>query len=296
MLIDTFLFSEPHEDDLLYLKLKLQDSQVDYFVLQESAHTLQGKKKGLSAQDVVSQDRFAPYRHKIHIVSSDLLVAEGNKTENAHFTRERWQRSLCTEALLHIATHDGNTHVLVSDVDEMVDFTCPVRTESFWDCINKSPQHAWIGRMRYWYDYDNRCFLPTIRIPVVRYHPNTITQMLENVRYVNAPDINYPHNTFDAGEDPIAFEYSYVYRSLQDLWRKKCTYAHNGFTMDSLEEGLKLNAWPRPPERGEGRSEYDFFEKVELTEQNSPQYVRENLESLRTGLVDPNYKENRKSE
>ncbi len=95
---------------------------------------------------------------------------------------------------------------------------------------------------------------------------------------------------------PVAFEYSYCFRSFEEVMRKKRTYSHTGFCEASVRSGLACNHWPRSPNRGEvvGQEPYDFFEKVELTEENSPKYVRDNLYWLRTNIVADDYKVKRK--
>lgn len=293
IIYDTFLFSEPHEADLLYLKCVLEDSGVDGWFVQENVFTLQGDPKQLHALDIVlSQDRFQPFRHKIHFSNLNNKVLEG-KDENHNFLRERNQRVAFLSGSSSTFQVDQDTYFIVSDVDEMIDFSDEDRSKRFKEACKQNKERAfWIQRMRYWYDYDNRCYLDDIHIPVVPIHL---------LHYSGAGVIPQSRHFKDYSrcygglDNPIAFEYSYVFKTIEDLYRKKCTYAHTGFTMESLEEALKLNAWPRPKERGESRGPHDFFETVELTPENSPKYVRENLELIKTNIVDKNYKENRKA-
>lgn len=286
-IIDTFLFSESHEDDLLFIKFNLENDAVDYWIIQENGYTLQGEKKPLYAEQVLSQDRFKPYLSKVIIASADHLFYPNCKDENINFQRENWQRTLATQ-FLQTTTDSG--YVIVSDVDEAFDFSDKERSKRLFEIIEQNHDLVHIGRMRYWYDYDNRCYLPNIRIPlvkleIVRGNPGVLGQ----VRH-------FTQKVYDAGEEPLAFEYSYVFRNMEDVWRKKCTYAHTNFTEESIKIALECNHWPRPPERGEklGDNPYDFFETVELNEKNSPAFVRENLTSFKTNIVNPNYKEARK--
>jgi hypothetical protein len=292
IIYDTFLFSEPYEADLLYLKCVLEDSGVDGWFVQENVFTLQGDPKQLHAQDIVlSQDRFQPFRHKIHFSNLNNKVIEG-KDENHNFLRERNQRIAFLSSLSSTFQVNQDTYFIVSDVDEMIDFSDEDRSRRFKEACEQNKERAfWIQRMRYWYDYDNRCYLDDIHIPVVPIHL---------LHYSGAGVIPQSRHFKDYSrcygglDNPIAFEYSYVFKTIEDLYRKKCTYAHTGFTMESLEEGLRTNSWPRPKERGESRGPHDFFETVELTPENSPKYVRENLELIKTNTVDKNYRENRK--
>jgi len=143
--------------------------------------------------------------------------------------------------------------------------------------------------MRYWYDYDNRCYLDDIHIPAVP------IRMLRSIGQPAMMSRHYDCVKYNAGEFPIAFEYSYCFKSAEEIWRKKCTYSHTGFTKDDIDIALKCNHWVRSPNRNErvGDYQYDFFEKAILNEQNSPKYVRDNLRWLKTNIIDTNYKTNR---
>lgn len=287
-IIDTFLFSEPHESDLLYIKLINQQSRVDWHIIQENAYTTKGEWKGCFANEVLKEERFAPFRDKVIVVSADNKNGDSSE-ENTNFYREGWQRTICVNVLNSIVK-SGDDLVIVSDVDESIDFSCANRADRF-DEFSKSVNGYpfWIQRVRYWYDYDNLCSLPNIRIPLIQ---------VKNISQGGAlPQMRHYHDdsrTYYNWDNPLAFEYSYVFKTWQDVQRKHITYAHTGLsdTFD-IQRALALNAWIRSKNRGEKRSEYDFFEKVELTEQNSPKYVRDNIQSLRTGIVATNYKENR---
>ena len=291
MLVDTFLFSEPHEDDLLWLKFKLEDPFVDMWIIQECDHTLQGDFKGFFAEEVLSQERFKPFLSRIQIAKYQGVIGVVDGTENANFTRENAQRTLCGDCLTQLP---NDTMVMISDTDEMIDFTSDDRFNRFTDIVGKHlNDFCFLGRMRYWFDYDNRCYLPNIRIPIMNLgfmKQNGLERCLGSIRHQMG---QHPDRTYDANESPIAFEYSYVFKSLEELWRKKTTYAHNNFDIECLEQSLKCNHWPRTNKRGEkvGQEPYDFFEIVELTEENSPAYVRENLAELKTNIVHPKYKE-----
>lgn len=290
-IIDTFLFSEPHEADLLYLKFVLENDCVDIWVLQENAYSTQGHYKGLFAEEVLQQERFSPFLDKVAVVSAESQVLEGHD-EGHNFGRENWQRQLCLQ-LFAQAELPRNSLVIVSDTDEMVDFSDEQRRNRLVEIFERHAQNdvVYIGRMRYWFDYDNRAYIPCIRIPFI-----PIKRLAESPILIS--QVRHHHGiTYDAGEEPLAFEYSYVFKSIEDVWRKKCTYAHTNFTYESIKIALECNHWPRCKERGEtvGADPMDWFEKVELTESNSPKYVRDNLEYLRTNIVDPDYKLNRKN-
>lgn len=285
--IDTFLFSEEYEADLLFLKLTLESNIVDKWIIQENAYTLKGEFKDLHAENVINQPRFTQFRDRI-VIESRKHLTNTDQSENSNFIRERIQRAFCLNFLQKYA--NDSDLIIVSDTDEMIDFSNQERKQRFFDIAEKNVC-AWVGRRRYWYQHNNECRLNTIRIPVINYgllrnNMDLITQ----VRYFNDPN-----STFDSYDNPIAFEYSYVFKNVDELFRKKCTYAHTGFDRESVEIGVKCNHWPRSKARGEalGSNPCDFFEIIELTETNSPKYVRDNLATINTNVVDPNYKANR---
>jgi hypothetical protein len=290
MIIDTFLFSEPYENDLLYLKLILENDGVDLWIIQENSYTTQGEYKGVHAKSVLAEERFKPYLHKIMVVSADEKGKNSND-EGSNFERENWQRTLCLQALSKFAS--SNDSIIVSDTDESIDFSDSNRKNRFYELIEKHQSvPIWVGRMRYWYDFDNRCYIHGLRIPVVPY--SLLLQQPASIMRVRHQAFG---PAYDANEDPIAFEYSYVFKNIDDIWRKKTTFAHNNYTYDCIVEGLKYNHFPASPLRGDakpGTHEHDWLEEVVLTTKNSPQYVRDNLDTLKTNLVDPNYKYNRK--
>lgn len=287
-IIDTFLFSEPHESDLLLIKLELEYAAVKHLILIENSYTFQGDYKGYYAKTILAEPRFAKFLDKVIILETDTNLNPDKKGEGDNFERENWQRQ---QGRLLNDLIKNDDYVMISDVDEMADFSDENRLSSILTILDYYKHNnpiVKIGRMRYWYDFDNRCYLPRLFIPFVRGRELKESDIFWNARH-------YDSTSFPAGETPLCFEYSYCFRTFDALWRKKQTYSHTGFTQESIRQGLRCNHWMRPPERKEplGREPYDFFEKVELTEQNSPKYVRQNLDSLRTNIVDSRYRYNR---
>lgn len=71
--IDTFMFSEPYEKDLLLLKLELENDVVDEWFITEGAYTFQGEHKGHYIRDILNKDeRFQVYNHKIKLFEIDV--------------------------------------------------------------------------------------------------------------------------------------------------------------------------------------------------------------------------------
>jgi len=291
-IIDTFLFSEPHEKELLLTKFHLEDLGVDKWVILESPYTFQGEYKGLHVSKILNEDiRFQPFVDKIIVINpaKDFTPLHGNTNdEGKNFDRENAQRAMVLGLIHELADNDW---VMISDTDEAVDFSDITRKNNVLYYLNGQSfcDMFKLQRQRYWFDFDNKCFLPNIHIPLVK-----AGLIKQNSQCIMARHFDHiPKVNFD--DKPVAFEYSYCFPSFEDVWRKKCTYSHTGFTQESVRTALECNHWPRSELRGEkvGQEPYDFFEKVELTEENSPKYVRENLEKLRTNIVNPNYKEAR---
>lgn len=285
-IVNTFLFSEPHESTLLYLKLLLESPMVNEFILIENSYDFKGNYKGVFAENILKDEKFLPFRDKIKIVTLDQRLT-GGSAEKENFERENWQR---TSPHDYICDNFNNEDlVLISDTDEMFDFTDSQRVAKFCDITFNNPDKiVRIGRQRYWYDFDNMCFYPKFTIPVVP------------VKYLRSDKKHWKSrhqddNSYYCGNNPIAFEYSYCFANLEQLMRKKNTYSHTGFTEDDVKRALRVNSWVRSPNRGEttGNCKWDYFEFVKLTNDNSPAYVRSHLQELKTNLVDPNYKINR---
>lgn len=285
MLIDTFLFSQPHESDLLWVKLNLENNLIDKWILQENAYDLKGNYKGLFANEILMEERFKPFLDKIIVISENKEIYPGQTDENTNFQREGWQRTLCYQTLQKLSPK----WVVVSDVDECIDGENETRKQNILNILSKNFRTCHIGRMRYWYQYNSRCYLPNIRVPFVP-GPLAVSQ-IDSLPISRHYNIN--ETTFDCGENPNIFEYSYCFKTPEDIFKKKETYSHSGFDFESVKEGLYLNAWPRSKQRNEPRSQYDFFEIVDLTEDNSPKFVRDNLTLLNSQIIDLNYKQNR---
>lgn len=285
MIIDSFLLSEPHEKHLLFWKLNLEYNYVDEFIIQENAYDLKGKFKGLHAQSILEDAIFQPFLPKITVISQHNQIYTNIIDENTNFIREKWQRGLCTEYI--VKKYSNQDKVIISDVDEMFDFSNE-RLHRFELLFSKG--YRWFSRRRYWYSVNNECQLPNIRIPVITINDIKHNKnILGEIRHFNDERLSYYNYN-----NPLAFEYSYVFYNWEDIQRKHQTYAHNDLdATKDVKLGLTINAWIRSKKRNESRTPYDFFELIELTEENSPQYIRDNLNMINTNIINPKYKENR---
>lgn len=283
LIVDTFLISDPHEIDVLLVKLHNEAIVVDRFIAVESSHTFRGEEKPRFLRDLLKKDdRFSLFRDKV-----DVLEIPNQYTGSGYFGPEFSSRNAVKGMLTHL--HE-DSWVMVSDVDESVDFSCPKRRKFILREL-KAREGAHIANIsvrRYWYDYDNLCKLDWLRIPFVPYKriPNNSLNSFRK----DGPVIRHP-------EMELAFEYSHCFSREGNL-RKLTTFAHDGYNLPAeLDEALRLNTWIKCKNRGESLdwdNPEDFFEQVELNEGNSPRYVRDNLEQLKTNIVNRNYREARR--
>lgn len=290
-IIDTFLFSEPMEANLLLVKFNCEYDYVDKFILMENTYTSKGEYKGIFAQQLLTSDkRFEKFLDKIHIISADENVAEG-VDETANFKRENWQRTICADYLF--ANYSDEDYIMISDTDELIDFSDEKRRQAVFSGLSNLPYNGIcsLRRQRYWFDFDNICYHNALWIPLVS---------IGFIKIYGAHAFlarQYETPRLDTGDIICGFEYSYCLRSSDELLVKKITFPHTGFVKKDIEDALEINSWIRSPIRGEYiqlDKREEWFETIPLTEDNSPKYVRDNLEWLKTHVVNKNYKENRK--
>ena len=295
-IVDTFPFSEPHEVDLLLLKLRLEAPVVDAWVIVENSWSFQGEDKGLFADALIAgDDRFSPYRDRISVVTAQRPVIrfdEPELAELAAFEVERWQRDLATERIRELARQEGwdpsSTWVLITDVDEMLDGTDPSRVEALGRLLGEGGGVVRIPTRRYWFDFDNQ-FAPLMGIPIVQLADlDSEERSLGEVRRAGSGLLT------TSTEQVVAFEYTSCYPA-ESIFRKLSTQSHTGYSRADLDDALSCNHRPIASARGMRLrdSDLDLLERVELDAANSPAHVREHLAELRTGNVRAGYRERR---
>ena len=78
-IIDTFLFSEPDEVEVLLIKLNLEYNYIDKFILNENSFSFQGDFNGLYAERILeTDDVFQAFRYKIHVISNNFKSNNSN--------------------------------------------------------------------------------------------------------------------------------------------------------------------------------------------------------------------------
>jgi len=290
-IIDSFLFSEVYEKELLLLKFLLEDNGVHEWLILENAYAFQGEYKGLHARILIESDeRFKPYRHKINYIERELETKPLPKHEvhdEETYKVEFWQRDLAYNYFLD--NYNEEDWVIISDVDEMIDFSNATRSKELMKRIAASTGVLYFPIKRYWYDLDNEYKLLLWRSMCNKRYLLNSGKKLSSVR------VDSFRHKGDKWNNVIGFEYSTCYAA-EHILRKFYTSTHTGFTPNDLKQSLRCNHRPVYEVRGtkpENNALY-FFETVKLNETNSPKYVRENLALLKTNNIDINYKQNRR--
>lgn len=288
-LIDTFLFSEPFESEVLLLKLMLAGNRIDQWILIENAYTFQGEYKGHFAQQIIDGDeRFKPYKDRIRIISANTNILDSSSgiSDIQTFQVEYWQRDLATELVLQLQDEDW---VFVSDSDEAIDLTDEARyQEVLAQIASKGNQVLSPTRKRYWFDFDNE-YKNLGGIPLVP------VRLLRKGLSLSDARRTYTSGGREKWKNIIVFEYSHCF-TMDQITRKYKTFAHVGINHADILEGLKYNQRILKKEIKSilAFSDQFFFWTVPLNKENSPKYVRENLDKLKTHVVDVNYKKNRR--
>jgi Glycosyltransferase family 17 len=281
-LVDSFLFSEAHESEVLLAKLHAGGVLIDEFVAIESCYTFRGEYKGFWLAKALDTDpRFIPFRNKVTVIECKRnLFEEVGKTHNedGYFRVEFASRELSRDYIY--GKYSDTDLVTCTDVDELLDCSDPVRSTIINTYLVRSASMskiAWIQILKFWYDFDNACceykWYPVAPISVTR----------ETWRLRQAPD-----RLVEVYKAPpfLAFEFSYCFPR-NDIWRKLNTFAHNEYVEQDLDDALKNNHWIKCKKKGQyvGDREGDTFRTVPLTPLISTKYVLDNFERLRTRNV-----------
>lgn len=286
-IIDTCLWSEPHEQKCLEVKLNCEAELVTEWIFIQSDYTFRGEYKGCSLEKVLSQPQFSPFKDRIHIISIKENLFERlckSHCEEEYFKVEFASRQACWEYIS--SKYNDETRILVSDVDELIDFSDSNRRDEFIKiCKNKSSWQA--KQLKYWWGYANISFYP-------KYIPIHTIKTLKDGK----TSFTHRNNGCDMVEGNIllAMEYSYSF-SPSENFRKCSTFAHDRYNQECINEALYFNTWHKTDQRQEklGSSIYDWFETIELNEYNSPRFVLENFDRLDPKTINPNYAEERKN-
>jgi hypothetical protein len=290
-IVDAFLFSEPHEKEVLLIKLNLGARHVTEWVLIENEYTHQAEHKGLHAREMIDGDpRFEPFRDRLTIISGTHRFPEVDpeRIDEQGLAADRAQRELARQYLLD--SHDDDTWILVSDADEALD----VSSDENYDYLCRKVARFGepvvpLPRTRYWYDIDNlwldRRATTLVRLGEVRAHD---TEMGQHRQTWTMRPVEWPKS--------LVFEYSYCYPRA-DIERKYRSFAHAVYSPEEIARSIACNHVPVSAIRRRKTdltSHLSWFKKVKLSRRNSPEYVRRNQDLLRTNVVPADYEANRR--
>jgi hypothetical protein len=283
-LIDSFLFSEPYEKDLLWVKFNLENKGVDQWIIIENSYTFQGEYKGLHAKDIIFNDeRFKNFRDKVHIIEGEIIPRENvsgrkGKFDSIAFEVEHAQRELAKDYLLQ--NFKKKDFLFISDADECLDLSNEKRRKLLYKKIKKN-DFTKVPRNRYWFDFDNLWMknrsTPIVRLDLIYY--NSIAKL----RSTGISDtLNW--------RKKILFEYSFCF-SKEKIYRKFCSQSHTGFSEEDINLALRCNHVPVSSIRGEKITLHPKFwlKKISPKKEKQPEFVQRNLNFLRTNVISKNY-------
>jgi hypothetical protein len=296
IIIDAFLFSEPSEREVLLTKFHLGSAVVTEWILLENSYTFRGEYKGLRAHEVLADPAFAPFRERVTVVSTEikfpLVHSQDSNGDAITFVSQYAQRDSVMEYLDQKWAGRPDAWLLISDTDECLDGSTTNKRTSLLNWTRLGSDLLVLDRKRFWFDFDNvwpaQRFTPLVRISALRgwFGPG------HSLGTIRGPLIrSWP----SAGLRGLLYEYSACY-GLAAVRRKYDTVGHVGMQQPDLDRALACNHRPQFRIKGQqvGLGRDDWLERVRLTERNSPDYVRENFERLRTRNIADNYVENRK--
>ncbi|WP_337286871.1 hypothetical protein [Candidatus Methylomirabilis sp.] len=296
ILIDTFLFSEPSEKEVLLTKLNLGSDLVSEWVLVENAYTFRGEYKGLFAEHLIASPEFDPFRSRISVISLEIAFPkvrpDDSDGDDLTFPSQYAQRDSAMGHLLRRWSGQPDAWVLISDTDECLDVSTPLKRHRLLRATRLGSDLLTLDRRRFWFDFDNRWFAKR-STPLVR-----MSALAEWVRAGESLGELRGRGILGnsaGGLNHLLYEYSTCF-DISGVYRKYDTVAHVGMLREDIDRALSCNHRPQFRIKGQqlGLTRDDWLERVKLTERNSPTYVRENFERLRTGNIPDNYVENRR--
>jgi hypothetical protein len=290
-IIDTFQFSEPFEREVLLTKLNVGSEIVSEWLICENSYTHQGEFKGHFVKKILESDRrFEPFLDRVKVFEGDWKGVDITRKEGVNdpiaISNEVNQRQLSRNYIL--SNYHDEDFVLLSDCDECPDFSnSSVRDVVFKRLRQSRTDIVKAPRIRFWYDVDNLWLEP-------RATPFVSVRLLRTSER-DFCDLRYSNLFREAGwGNPVVFEYSFNFCE-KDILRKYSSFIHTGFSSSEVRMAILCNHLPVSSSRGQ-KINLDsrwWLKNVQLDEKNSPSYVRENFEKLRTRTVNPNYLEER---
>lgn len=312
------MFSEPHEQELLWLKFNIEDPFISKWVITESSYTFQGRHKPLYINDILSQERFSRFRDKIHIIYLDrnynfeyeisfmqLLKRKVKRwlnrhrgknydfvpyAENASFHAERNQRQACVK---YISDHFSLDDIVIAcDADEIFDFN-EGKIEIIEQLLQQYSRPFYIPRKIFCYDYDNLTnrlrFSPITRL-------SELVKCKDSMHAIRHPK---PSERIIAHTDRLlAYEYTFCF-SREAIMKKLSAFAHVT-DLNELDVIFCLDNNMAIINQEHICAEYlkdteTFYTTIVLDSENAPQFLRDNQEHFKTHTVSTDYLQIRKA-
>ena len=295
-IIDVSIFCDIYEKELVFLKILLERDVVDEFIWCENEYDYRGRYKGRILENMIAGDeRFADYRKKIKVITVSRDFTNGNSglvnelDPRQFHNAEEYLRNSATDYV--IDKYKDGDRIIVSDIDEMVDFSSARRLDRIFSCFKQfGNDPLQFDRYRYSYDFDIRSYREEMDMvtPVYTVH---------NLRHGQArlSDKKWVGHHIPNGNMPCVFEYCFCF-PYEGILKKFDSSLHTQWSKERIDISLETATWTRtqyqewPPNQN---NRWLWFERVPLTRENSPQYVRDNFKELSTGLVPEDYKERR---
>lgn len=288
-ILDTFPFSEPYETDILLLKLQVEDQVVDEWIIVENSYTFQGEYKGLFAEEIIgNDDRFAEFRHKIKVISSnhvnEYVKSDSDVNDEKAFIAEYRQRDLSREYILK-KYGDSDAYVFLSDADEILSVPEHDRSRFRRKCfVAYLLGVTRLVRKRYWFDFDNLW-------------PEKRTTPLVHINYLKKSKIGFGPIRRKNVVEPFwghtfVYEFSYCFRK-EDIIRKYETFSHTGFTNRAINQALENNHIAVRDGCDVLSKRSNFLIKIRPSTKNLPLKVVEGFDYLKTDSVNPDYVKSR---
>ncbi|MFH6994879.1 hypothetical protein [Flavobacterium sp. FlaQc-48] len=317
-IVSTFMFSDSHEQELLWLKFNVENSFVNEWIITESRYTFQGKIKPMFLEEILSQSRFEKFKDKIHYINLDenfnfqfepkfidLLKRKTKRwlnakrkrnyelvpyAELASFYSEINQRGACLDYLK--SKYSSEDIIITCDTDEIFDFTGN-KINEFMNAIASNDTPFYIKREIYCYDFDN--YANRLRYsPIVKLKDLTSKQAFHNVRH---PSNN--NRVVLEFSQSLAFEYTFCF-SKESIIKKLTSFAHvTDLDTEAVNFCLNNNIALINPDRIDNdyiQNSESFFDRILISEKNTPLFLIENISEFKTDVVNLDYLLQRKQD
>lgn len=310
-IVSTFMFSEPHEQELLWLKFNVEDSFVSEWVIIEGAFTFQGKRKEKYLQDILSQPRFYKYLNKIKYIEHDYncnfdyepgfltffkrkLKKWLNETLNKNFEKVPYAELASFHAEINQrgaslsylrGKYSEEDIVILCDTDEIFDFN-GVKWQEISRIINENSTPFYIPREIYCYDFNNKTnrarFSPIVKLGDLK--------DLKSFHEVRHPQPS--RRRIVAPKYMLAYEYTFCF-SKEAILKKLTSFAHVSdldehavnFCLENNISFINHNKIDLLYKK----NKENFYTLIDNDKLDGPTYLKTNYMDFKTGVVNLNY-------